>query len=124
MGVPILGGWGGGSDNVGKIPTFYRFLFWRTSLTEKKCSGRFPKAGRLSTDMRVDDGNVEAAKGCPQKKKRLYVGIIPTLPSSQSWPFLEFVREAMIGCLATWELFPRYIVFCSGGHPLVFFFYF
>ena len=32
MGVPILGGWGGGADNVGKIPTFYRFLFWRTSL--------------------------------------------------------------------------------------------
>ena len=32
MGVPILGG-GGGPDNVGKIPTFYRFLFWRTSLT-------------------------------------------------------------------------------------------
>ena len=33
MGVPILGGWGG-SDNVGKIPTFYRFLFWRTSLRD------------------------------------------------------------------------------------------
>ena len=28
---PYWGG-GGGSDNVGKIPTFYRFLFWRTSL--------------------------------------------------------------------------------------------
>ena len=56
-------------------------------------------------------------KGCPPEKKRYNVGIIPTLPSSQSWPFLEFVREAMIGCLATWELFPRFIVFFSGGHP-------
>ena len=28
---PYWGG-GGGSDNVGKIPTFYRFLFWRASL--------------------------------------------------------------------------------------------
>ena len=41
MGVPILGGWGGGPDNGGKIPTFYRFLFWRASLsrqfTKKKC---------------------------------------------------------------------------------------
>ena len=52
------------------------------------------------------------------EKNQDNVGIIPTLPSTQSWPFLEFVREAMIGCLATWEWFPRYTIF-FWRHPLI-----
>ena len=45
------------------------------------------------------------------------MGKIPKQQSSQSWLLLEFVRKALIGCLAVWEFFPHNPVFFSDSVP-------